>query len=146
MSQSDSSLDDYIPFGLDPAESLAATFCALFRADKYDFGVALVSYSEHHLDEWTTGSNKTPFKKWRICVPPDLFIEYKKQISFGCDDWGNETDRHEGDFHDRAKLVGAEALWRAGLRKIDDLGVHRDVENETAQPCAEIIGLRAEAR
>ena len=113
--ETDFSMDDLVPAG----EKLAAIICALFRADEYDFGVALIVFSDHFLDPWTSGDKN--FHKWRIEVPTKLFVEYKRQVEFGIDDWGNGPQYHANDFHDRAWRLGFEALKRSGLRKEDDI-------------------------
>lgn len=109
-------MTDLVPAG----EKLAATMCALFRADDYDFGVALVVYSDHFLDPRTLKSGRD-FHKWRIEVPTKLFVEYKRQVQFGEDDWGNPSSVHLNDFHERAWHLGYEAITRAGLRDVDDI-------------------------
>lgn len=109
--------DEEIPFDRDPVrdgEMLAGTLCALFRADGYDFGIALLANSSHFLEQWKY-RNGTVFYKWRIAAPPTLFVEYKRQINWALNDWGNETNQHEGDFQARAWFLGREALTSAGL-------------------------------
>jgi len=68
--------DEEIPLQRNPTiegESIAGTLCALFRADDYDFGVALIANSSHALEQWKSGT-KT-FYRWRSTAPPRLFVE-----------------------------------------------------------------------
>lgn len=123
--------DEEIPLQRNPTiegESIAGTLCALFRTVDYDFGVALLANSSHALEQWKSGT-KT-FYRWRSTAPPRLFVEYKRQVRWATNDWGNATDWHEDDFHARAWDLGEETLKAAGLRDQRDILVDAAKEND----------------
>jgi hypothetical protein len=119
---------DFGPAFVPPGEALAGTMCALFRAAENDFAVALVANSAHILDEWS--NSKGPFFKWRIVAPPKLFVEYKRQVHFALNDFGELSSWHEDDFLALAWDLGKVALKRAGLRELKDIVVEPATEND----------------
>ena len=130
---SDLNASDEIEFSFElsrAGERLAATMCTLFRSDDFDFGLALLANSTHVLEPWTRGEEK--FHKWRITAPPKLFVEYKRQVNWLLNDFGNEIDIHDGDFHSRAWYIGEEALCRADVSRIDRTLVEPAHDNDPA--------------
>lgn len=106
--------------GTRAGNALAGTMCAIFRAAGDDFAVALLANSTHNLERWTYNeSGKFSRYKWRITVPPSLYVEYKKQETT------NEWDAPP-DFLSETKRLGGDDL----LSQVKEIIVSPRVETD----------------